>query len=221
MRRLLILSLLVCASIATASAQDAVKADPQHYKVVYEDDKVRVLKVTLEPGARAESHTHPPGTVVHITPTEGGFPPYTDFAQNRVAPGDTSKLEKGPHDPWNTTGKTFEAIIVEVKGPAEPAEVEADAKPGETEEICIDKGVPEGWVLVDMNINTDFIKCDSSQRYVQEIKKVKGLPMGTELSVCKDSPVPEGWEVTGTSTDFTKCGRNQSFNNLKKIKRVK
>jgi hypothetical protein len=37
---------------------DAVKADPAHHKIVYENDKVRILEVTGEPFASEPVHTH-------------------------------------------------------------------------------------------------------------------------------------------------------------------
>jgi hypothetical protein len=32
--------------------------------------------------------------------------------------------------------------------------------------------------------------------------------------------VPAGWVVVGTSTDFTRCGRNSGSNNLKVLRKV-
>jgi quercetin dioxygenase-like cupin family protein len=38
---------------------DPAKSNPQHYKVVYENDRVRVLEYTDEPGDRTTPHAHP------------------------------------------------------------------------------------------------------------------------------------------------------------------
>jgi hypothetical protein len=40
-------------SVLPAAAQDAVKAGPRHYKVVFENDQVRVLHITYGPGGPA------------------------------------------------------------------------------------------------------------------------------------------------------------------------
>ena len=215
MRRLLFFLVFFCAPLA-AAAQDAAKVDPEHYKVILEDGRVRILKVTLKPGERARSHSHPPGSVVFLTRSKATFSvPYAPFGTHEVEAGDTFKLEARSNCwPDNSGPDTFEALIIEVK---RPAEVKADAKPGETALVCNDRVVPADWVVVDLK--TDFAKCGTDFDNAQEIKNTKGLPEGTELSVCKDSPVPEGWEVVGTTTDFTKCGRGSSFDNLKKIKR--
>jgi hypothetical protein len=44
---------LLLASMAVLQAQDAAVADPEHNKVVFENDQVRVLLVTLGPGAKS------------------------------------------------------------------------------------------------------------------------------------------------------------------------
>ena len=36
-----------------ALAQDPVKVDPQHYKVVFDNPSVRVLKIDYAPGSKA------------------------------------------------------------------------------------------------------------------------------------------------------------------------
>lgn len=42
----------------TAQAQDPVKVDPEHYKVLYEDSDVRVLRYDDTPGHVVPKHTH-------------------------------------------------------------------------------------------------------------------------------------------------------------------
>lgn len=67
---------------------DAVKAAPKHHKVLFENARVRVLEVTLEPGDEEPVHHHrwpsvfvldqikPP--VVDIKPDGGRLPPNRD-----------------------------------------------------------------------------------------------------------------------------------------------
>jgi beta-alanine degradation protein BauB len=45
-------------------ALDPVVTDPDHYTVVFENDRVRVLEYTDRPGERSTPHTHP-DTVMH------------------------------------------------------------------------------------------------------------------------------------------------------------
>ena len=47
----------------TAFAQDPVKTSPQYYKVLLENDQVRVLEYRLKPGEKEPMHSHPAGIV--------------------------------------------------------------------------------------------------------------------------------------------------------------
>jgi quercetin dioxygenase-like cupin family protein len=40
-------------------AEDGTKVAPHVYKVVFENERARVLDVTMEEGARTEMHSHP------------------------------------------------------------------------------------------------------------------------------------------------------------------
>jgi oxalate decarboxylase/phosphoglucose isomerase-like protein (cupin superfamily) len=46
-------------NIADKHADDAINIAPDFHKVIFEDDKVRVLKVTVPVGASAAMHWHP------------------------------------------------------------------------------------------------------------------------------------------------------------------
>ena len=48
---------LVLAWSGSALAQDAVKVDPAHYKVVFENESVRVLKIGYAPGGKSTMHS--------------------------------------------------------------------------------------------------------------------------------------------------------------------
>ena len=39
---------------------DALKASPENFKLLLENDHVRVLEYTLKPGTKDQIHTHPP-----------------------------------------------------------------------------------------------------------------------------------------------------------------
>ena len=61
-----------------ATAQDPVKQSPDKYKVVLNNDKVRVLDVRLKPGDKSPMHSHPDrlsyvlsGSTVKSTSKEG------------------------------------------------------------------------------------------------------------------------------------------------------
>jgi hypothetical protein len=52
---------------STVLAQDPVKVDPKHYKVEFENDHVRVLRITYGPDEKSVMHDHPDGTAVFLT----------------------------------------------------------------------------------------------------------------------------------------------------------
>src|SRR5687767_15101725 len=53
---------VLCAG--TAWAQDPVKVDPTHYKVVLENSSVRLLKIDYAPGSKSTMHQHPDSIVI-------------------------------------------------------------------------------------------------------------------------------------------------------------
>src|SRR6185503_13166075 len=57
----LILAALALALPATAMTQeiDPVAVSPDMYKVILENDNVRVVQYTINPGQRDQNHTHP------------------------------------------------------------------------------------------------------------------------------------------------------------------
>ncbi len=60
-------SLILLMSCAAARAQDPVKTSPQYYRVLLENDQVRVLEWRLKPGEKEPMHSHPPGVVYELT----------------------------------------------------------------------------------------------------------------------------------------------------------
>jgi beta-alanine degradation protein BauB len=50
-----------------ATKADAVTVAPHIYKVVLENDRVRVLEVRAKPGDKTEMHSHPANVAIAIT----------------------------------------------------------------------------------------------------------------------------------------------------------
>jgi hypothetical protein len=46
---------------------DPVQTNPDHYRVVFENDRVRVLEYTDTPGVRTEPHEHPDSVMVTLS----------------------------------------------------------------------------------------------------------------------------------------------------------
>ena len=47
-------------AVTNNSDIDALKASPENFKLLLENDQVRVLEYTLKPGTKDITHTHPP-----------------------------------------------------------------------------------------------------------------------------------------------------------------
>ena len=103
-----------------AMAQDPVKVDPKHYKVEFENDQVRVLRITYGPHEKSVMHDHPAGQVVYLTDAHIKFGlPGGKTEEQRGKAGQTAWALAGKHSPENLSDKPFEAILVELK--AKPA----------------------------------------------------------------------------------------------------
>jgi quercetin dioxygenase-like cupin family protein len=96
---------------------DAVRADPQHYSVVAEDQRVRVLRVRYGAGEKSVPHSHPALAAVFLTDAHVRFnaqeagPP-----EAQAKAGEVVLMPATTHQPENLAGQPFEVILVELKG---------------------------------------------------------------------------------------------------------
>ena len=59
----LMTTLAFAISSPIATSQDPVKLSPRYYKVLLENDQVRVLEYRLKPGEKEPMHSHTPGVL--------------------------------------------------------------------------------------------------------------------------------------------------------------
>ena len=115
---LYILTIGFAATLLSGSglAQDAVKADPKHYKVEFENDKIRVLRITYGQGEKSVMHEHTDAYPVFLTDIKGKFTlPDGKTLDNVSKAGTTQWTPAGKHLPENTGDKPFALILVELK----------------------------------------------------------------------------------------------------------
>lgn len=111
-------------------ALDAVVAAPANHRVLFENDRLRVLEVTLEPGDEEPTHHHRwpsvfvfdqvQGPVHDVAPDGTVLPPNRDVMQALQAWDGTGCLvvRMAPQPPGrvqNASGKTVHGIRVEMK----------------------------------------------------------------------------------------------------------
>jgi quercetin dioxygenase-like cupin family protein len=98
------------------SALDPVKLDPDHYKVEFENDRVRVLRVNYGPRERSVMHSHPDGIGLFLTSQHSRFTFTTGRStENHFKAGEVKWLPEGTHLPENLGDQSIELVLVELK----------------------------------------------------------------------------------------------------------
>jgi quercetin dioxygenase-like cupin family protein len=96
--------------------QDPVQIDPKHYKVEFENDKVRVLRVTFGPHEKSPMHSHPGGMIVYLTPHHSKHTDTSGASSEMTAKaGDVQWIDNTDHLPENLASQPMELILVELK----------------------------------------------------------------------------------------------------------
>lgn len=102
------------------STPDPTVVDSKHYKVVFENDQVRVLRINYGAHEKSVMHYHPEGIAVFLTGGKGKFTfPDGNTQDIEWNAGDTIWLSATKHLPENLNDQPFELIQVEMK--AKPA----------------------------------------------------------------------------------------------------
>ena len=121
MKRVLLLAAAVALSahVAPGMAQEPTKVDAKHYKVEFENDKVRVLRVSYGPKEKSAMHEHPDATAIFLT--DGNIKmtfPDGKTINDTVKAGSVRFTPAAKHQPENMSDKPFELILVELKDKA-------------------------------------------------------------------------------------------------------
>ena len=104
---------------ANSAMQDAVKADPKHYTVEFENDQMRVLRIKYGPHEKSVMHSHPAGVVIMLTDMNTKFTFADGKTEERQGKaGSVLQAEAVSHLPENLSDQPFEAVLVELKKPA-------------------------------------------------------------------------------------------------------
>lgn len=115
MRKVLYGALLFAFALPV-SAQDPVKVDPKHYKVEFENDDVRVLRVTYEPGEKSVMHEHPGTVAVFLNGQRVKFTyPDGKTEEMMAKTGEARWNDAVTHLPENMGKQRMELILIEQK----------------------------------------------------------------------------------------------------------
>lgn len=114
-KALSVLSLVLLWS-GTALAQDPVKVDPAHYKVVLENPAVRVLKISYPPGDKSPMHQHPDSTVVVLSASKVRFATPDGKSQDVDMAAESAMVTPaGTHSPTNIGTGPIDGLLIEFK----------------------------------------------------------------------------------------------------------
>ena len=110
------LILLVLLWSGTALAQDPVKVDAQHYKVVFENTSIRLLKISYPPGEKSVMHQHPESIVVPLAASKVRFHLADGKSEENDLPNESAMYSvAGTHNPENIGTGPVDALLIEFK----------------------------------------------------------------------------------------------------------
>jgi quercetin dioxygenase-like cupin family protein len=118
-KRIPALGLVLFAGLTAASrAQDPVPLYPANYKVLFENDRVRVLDFTLRKGDSEKAHFHPANVAVFLADFKIRFTLPDGTTRIREGhPGEVAYSEATTHAPVNIGDTDAHGILVELKTP--------------------------------------------------------------------------------------------------------
>lgn len=110
---------VVCATAlgtGAARAQDPVRVAPGVYKVVLENDRVRVLEVTLKPGEKVPMHSHPANVIYPLNAAKARFTlPDGKSIEVALEPGAVAWHEPETHSSENIGKTEARVLVIELK----------------------------------------------------------------------------------------------------------
>ena len=97
-------------------AQDVVQVAPEQFKVLLENEHVRVLEFRMKPGDKQEMHTHPATVHIELTPTKVKITnPDGKAVEVEGKEGETIWVDPVKHTVENIGNNEIHGYIVELK----------------------------------------------------------------------------------------------------------
>ena len=98
--------------------QDPVKVAPKNVKVLFENNRVRVIEVHLKPGEKIPSHSHPANLIFSLSTSKGKYRTSDgEITVSDFKPNEVSWSEPIIHSSENVGTTEIHAIGVELKDP--------------------------------------------------------------------------------------------------------
>ncbi len=97
-------------------AEDAAKVAPHVYKVLFENERARLLEVTMQPGDSSEMHSHPDNLIYMLSDGKVTFTdPSGETADLELHAGASMWMEATEHATENVGGTAVHALFFEPK----------------------------------------------------------------------------------------------------------
>lgn len=108
--------LMLLFTVSPVFSQDVLKVAPEHYKVLLDNEHVRVLEVKIKPGEKEEMHTHPATVHIPLAPAKVKvtYPDGTSVTREGE-PGKAIWVGPEKHAIENVGDTEIHAFIVELK----------------------------------------------------------------------------------------------------------
>ena len=100
------------------TADDPIETDPQHYRLLWENEHVRVLEYTDVPGDATTPHDHPNSVMVTLSDFSRRLSAGDRVFDTRLPAGAAVWIPAQRHSGENTGGTPTHTILVELKGEA-------------------------------------------------------------------------------------------------------
>ena len=112
-----LVAVLAAVLAAPARAQDPLKVGPDVYKLIFENDKVRVMCVDFKPGDSIGVHSHPDHFVYVLSPSRIRITPVGKEPQEMdTKEGQVLWIDAETHEGKNVGTTEFRGLVVELKG---------------------------------------------------------------------------------------------------------
>jgi quercetin dioxygenase-like cupin family protein len=113
---MLFVTLVLGVTSQTAIAQDVVQVAPQQYKVLLDNERVRVIEYQSKPGEKAGMHAHPASVAYFLSPAKLKFTsPDGKIAEVEVKAGQATWQDPDTHTTENAGTTNAHALIIELK----------------------------------------------------------------------------------------------------------
>ncbi len=96
---------------------DPVTSNPDHYRVVFENDRVRVLDYLDHPGDQTTPHQHPDSVMVTLSSFRRQLVAGDDTVEVEIPAGAARWLDAQEHSGHNVGDTDTHVVFVELKEP--------------------------------------------------------------------------------------------------------